>query len=147
MKLLSDAAEYALRAVVWLARNGDGPRTAEQIAEGTRSTPGYLARVLQTLGRAGVVRAKRGVAGGFVLARDPRDLTILEIINLVDPLERIESCPLGLAEHADGLCALHAHIDLAMSELQVAFGSMTIGQLVDGKRGTTPLCEVRVDRP
>jgi Rrf2 family protein len=141
MKLLSDAAEYALRAVVWLARNDQGPRTTRQIAAGTKATPGYLARVLQMLGSAGMVKGKRGVAGGFVLARDPRDLTVLEIIDAVDPLERIGACPLDLTEHSEGLCALHARIDLAIAQLRDAFGRMTIAQILSEPPGRAPLCE------
>lgn len=142
MKLLSDAAEYALRAVVWLAKNPDGPKTMDQIAEGTKSTPGYLAQVLQRLGRAGVVQGKRGVSGGFVLVREPMGLTVLEIIDAVDPMERIHRCPLGLAEHAHGLCALHARIDAAIVQIEDMFGSVTIEQIVHGSSGRASLCEV-----
>lgn len=145
MRLLSDAAEYGLRAVVWLARQdpgSDSPRTMEQIADGTRSTPGYLARVLQRLGQAGIVQGKRGVAGGYLLARDPADLTVLEVINAVDPLERIRVCPLGLAEHAHGLCGLHARIDSAIEQIERAFEDVTIAQILSEPPGTAPLCQL-----
>jgi len=142
MKLLSEAAEYGLRAVVWLARQDNGPWTTEQIAAGTKATTGYLARVLQRLGRADIVRGRRGVAGGFVLARDPGELTILEVIDAVDPLERLDGCPLGLAEHAEGLCALHAHIDHAIAQLREAFGATTVAQIVSEPEERSPLCEL-----
>jgi len=142
MQLLSDAAEYGLRAVVWLARHSDGPQTTEQIATGTKATPGYLAQVLQRLGRNGIVRGRRGVAGGFVLIRSPDELTVLEVIDAVDPLERIDGCPLGLAEHAEGLCALHARIDLAIAQLRAAFAEATIAQIVNEPTGRSALCEL-----
>jgi Rrf2 family protein len=57
---------------------------------------GYLSKVLQSLGRAQLVNSQRGLHGGFTLARAPSELTVWEVIQAVDPLQRIRSCPLGL---------------------------------------------------
>ena len=73
MKLLSDASEYALRAVVWLAQRPGLPQKTREIAEGTHAAPGYLVKVLQSLAKAGILSAQRGSHGGFSLERDPRD--------------------------------------------------------------------------
>src|SRR5690606_17155548 len=96
MKLLSEAAEYGLRAVVWLAQRPGGYWKVREIAKGTRAAPGYLVKVLQGLARAGILSAQRGSQGGFRLERDPAGLTALEVINAIDPIERIRACPLGL---------------------------------------------------
>ena len=98
-------------------------RTTQQIAEQTQVPSGYLSKVLQALGRAGVVEAQRGLYGGFVLARPLNELTILDVINAIDPLERIERCPLGLAEHGDRLCPLHRHIDQGIAEMDALQGN------------------------
>jgi Rrf2 family protein len=141
MKLLSDASEYALRAVVWLAAEPSSPQTTQQIAVGAKAAPGYLARVLQDLGKAGILKARRGAGGGFALARDPKDLTALEVINAVDPIERIQRCPLELVSHGDRLCPLHHRIDEAIAQLQDAFASTTVGDLLAEPGAPTPLCE------
>lgn len=140
--LLSDASEYALRAVVWLARHSDSPQTTEAIAQGTRATYGHLARVLQVLGREGSVRGKRGVLGGYVLDVDPATLSVLDVIDVVDPVRRITECPLGLAEHSEHLCALHACIDAAISQLRETFAGMTIAEIVHGTPNRSPLCDL-----
>ena len=80
-----------------LGSNPGNPRTTQQIAEETRVPSGYLSKVLQALGRAGLVEGQRGLYGGFVLSRSLDELTILDVINAVDPLKRINRCPLGLA--------------------------------------------------
>src|SRR5579859_4777598 len=91
--MLSQTVEYALRAVVYLAGHPGAPRTTEQIAKVTRVPQAYLAKVLHSLSLAGLVRAQRGLGGGVSLARSPQQVTILEVVNAVDPIRRIQSCP------------------------------------------------------
>ncbi len=144
MKLLSEAVEYALRAVVYLADRTDQPQKVHQIAAATRATPGYLVKVLQSLARAGIVASRRGLHGGFVLTRKPASLTILEVVNAIDPLERIHHCPLGLDAHAHGLCPLHHRIDAAIATVEASFARTTIAHIVSGDASIRPLCEVTI---
>src|SRR5688572_19877331 len=102
--MVSQTAEYALRAVVCLGSQADTPMTTQQIADATRVPAGYLSKVLQALGRAGLVHSQRGLHGGFTLGRPMDQLSVLDVINAVDPLKRIERCPLGLATHGTNLC-------------------------------------------
>jgi len=139
--MISRTAEYALRAVVALGSNPECPRTTQQIAQQTRVPSGYLAKVLQALSRAGLVVSKRGLNGGFVLSRPLDELTILEVINAVDPLKRIERCPLGLAVHGNRLCPLHRRLDQGIAQLEALFGATTIGQLLAEQKSDSPLCE------
>jgi Rrf2 family protein len=138
--MISRTVEYALRAVVALGSNPEGPRTTQQIAQQTRVPSGYLSKVLQALGRAGLVEAQRGLYGGFVLARPLDELTILDVINAIDPLERIERCPLGLDGHGDHLCPLHQRLDQGIAQLEALFGAITIGQLLAEQKSKQPLC-------
>src|SRR3972149_5635143 len=109
--MISQTAEYALRAVTHLAGREaiDAPTTA-QIARTTQIPSNYLAKVLRSLSRAGLVHSQRGPGGGHKLARNPAELTALQVVNAVDPLTRIKSCPLGLEDHRD-LCPLHCRLD------------------------------------
>lgn len=141
MKLLSDAAEYALRAVVWLAQRPGEPQKVRELAEGTHAAPGYLVKVLQSLTKAGILSAQRGSRGGFTLERDPTTLTVLEVINAVDPLERILTCPLGLESHGTHLCPMHKKIDDAMAKIEASFGSSTIAYLLTQPSRSQPLCD------
>ena len=112
--MLSQTAEYALRAMVYLAMNSDSPQVTERIAIGTKVPASYLSKVLQSLSRAGLVNSQRGLGGGFTLSQPPQSTTILEIINAVDPIKRIETCPLDLKTHGVVLCALHKRLDEAI---------------------------------
>jgi Rrf2 family protein len=141
MKLISDAAEYALRAVVWMAQRPGEAQKVRQIAQGTRAAPGYLVKVLKSLCKAGIVSAQRGSLGGFTLQRDPRRLTVLDVLNAVDPVERIARCPLGIASHGRQLCPMHRRIDDAIASIEVSFSHSTIQDLIDEPSASRPLCE------
>lgn len=138
--MISQTAEYALRAVVFLADAGDDPRTTQQIAQATRVPFGYLSKVLQGLSRAGIVRSQRGLRGGSVLAKSPDELTVYEVVQAVDPLQRIRTCPLDIASHGANLCPLHRRLDDAMANVEMSFRRSTIRELIQEPSTSRPLC-------
>lgn len=146
VSLISQTAEYALRAVVCLASQPDRPMVTPLIAEVTHVPAGYLSKVLQTLGRSGIVQSQRGLHGGFVLARPAAELTVLDVVNAVDPMKRILECPLGLKQHGRRLCPLHRQLDDAMAEVERALGSHSIQALISEPEGSVPL-GLTFDRP
>ena len=83
---ISSRCEYACRAVVELARNeGSGePLTATVIADRRAIPEKYLVHILLQLKRAGIVRSVRGAYGGYLLARSPDDISLLDVIQAVD---------------------------------------------------------------
>ena len=143
-EMFSTTTEYALRALVLLAMRHGSPQTAQQIAVTTKVPLDYLLKVLNSLGRAGLVNAQRGKHGGFSLANDPADTSILEIVQAVDPIKRITKCPLGLKAHGVRLCSLHRKLDDAMSHVEQAFATTTLADLIDDTETSRPLCADRV---
>lgn len=140
--MFSQTVEYALRAVVHLASHSPAAQTTEQIAQRTRVPQAYLSKVLQALSRAGIVRSQRGVGGGMSLAKTPRELTILEVVNAVDPIRRIRECPLGLVSHGLNLCPLHHRMDRALALVEEAFAASTLAEILAEPTGSVPLCDV-----
>ncbi len=138
---VSQTAEYALRAVVWLAQNPGAPQTTQQLAAGTLVSVSYLPKVLQPLGRAGILTSQRGINGGYSLDRDPEDLSVLEVISCVDPIQRIKRCPLKLTTHTGGLCPLHRMLDDAIADLERRYAETTISGLLRQESNLKPLCE------
>lgn len=139
--MLSQTVEYALRAATYLATNPKDSRTVDQIADATHVPVAYLAKVMQHLVRAKVVGSRRGVGGGFILLRPPEKLRILEIVQAVDPIQRIESCPLGLAAHGKNLCPLHRRLDNALAAMEKAFSASTLAEVLAEPAKSTPLCD------
>jgi Rrf2 family protein len=141
--VISQTAEYALRAVVCLGASSGRPLTTQGIAEKTHVPAGYLSKVLQALGRSGMVESQRGLHGGYVLTRSLDELTVLDVINAVDPLKRIDRCPLGLAAHRtqSQMCSLHKRLDEGIAMVESLFGGTTIAALLAEANPSQPLCE------
>lgn len=144
--MFSQTVEYALRAVTCLAQNADQSLTAKDLAKLTKVPPGYLSKVLQLLAKGKLLRSQRGLHGGFVLATPPENITILRVVNLVDPINRITKCPLNLKTHSGSLCPLHRKLDDAAALIEKAFGDATIADMLKPSTHLTPLCEVTVGR-
>src|SRR5262249_55743161 len=140
--MFSQTVEYALRAVVHLAHEAPASRTTEQVAAATRVPKAYLAKVLQSLVQAGLVHSQRGVGGGMTLAKTPAELTILEGGTAVDAIERITTCPLGLATHGVRLCSLHRRLDEALALVESAFAKTTLAEVLEEPGVNRPLCDV-----
>ncbi len=100
---VSTRGDYASRALLSLAlhANDGRPNSVRDIAERTGLPQPYLEQILLALKGAGLVRSKRGVGGGYVLARLPEDITLAEIVGAVDG--PIAAGDFG-APHADGAC-------------------------------------------
>lgn len=100
---VSTRGDYASRALLSLALHlpDGGPTTVRDIAERTGLPQPYLEQILLALKGAGLVRSKRGVGGGYVLAREPHDITLASVIRAVDG-------PITVGDfgepHTDGAC-------------------------------------------
>ncbi|MDX2036915.1 MAG: Rrf2 family transcriptional regulator [Isosphaeraceae bacterium] len=140
--MFSQTVEYALRAVAHLASTAPEARTTDQIATATKVPRAYLSKVLQALTRGAIVKSQRGLGGGITLVKSPDRLTILEVVNAVEPIERIRTCPLGLVGHGERLCPLHRRMDDAMEKVESAFRDTTLAEILAEPTKSPPLCDV-----
>ena len=143
--MFSQTVEYALRAVVHLAMHDAQALKTSDIAERTKVPAAYLSKVLQGLRAKGIVQLQRGVGGGVRLAKSADELTILDVVNAVDPIQRIDQCPLDLKSHGVHLCALHRRMDNAIMAMEEAFRSTTLAELLDDPNPSVPLCESQLN--
>jgi Rrf2 family nitric oxide-sensitive transcriptional repressor len=140
--MFSQTVEYALRAVIHLAHEAPAARTTAQIADATRVPKDYLSKILQGLAKKGIVDTQRGVGGGISLAKKPTEVTILDVINAVEPIKRYPACPLNLPNHGTNLCPLHRRMDNAMATVEEAFRNSTLAEvLADPSSTSVPLCD------
>jgi Rrf2 family nitric oxide-sensitive transcriptional repressor len=141
--LISQTTEYALRAVVYLAMNEGKSFTTSEIAQSTRVPMAYLSKVLQTLSRGGIVQSQRGLGGGFTLAVDADALSVLEVVDAVDPIQRLKPCPAGHTDNGDSLCPLHKYIDEMIATVESSFAQSTVKDLVRSSSKVPPLCTIK----
>ena len=139
--MFSQTAEYALRAISLLAQRHPNSLKTTQIAEATRVPNPYLIKVLQALSRAGIVKARRGIGGGVSLARELTEVTILDVLNAVDPIQRITECPIGLAAHGVRLCPMHSRLDTALRMIETVFRETTLAQVLADPESQAAACK------
>jgi len=137
--VISQTAEYALRIIIYLASLDGAPATIAQIASATKTPQGYLSKVLRNLAKGGLLRSQRGLHGGSTLARPPADMTVWDVVEVVDPIQRIRTCPLGLKNHGVALCPLHRRLDQAIASVEAAFRATTIADVVAEPSASRPL--------
>ncbi len=138
---VSQKCQYALRAVYELCvRRGSKPVTVADIATVQAIPPRFLEVILVELRKAGIVNSRRGMRGGYQLAGDPGDLTVGEVIALVDgpiaPVKCVEDpgnedCPLL------GRCVFMAMWERARDAVNNVYDSTTFQDLMEaGQVGT-----------
>ena len=131
---LNITTDYAVRTLVCLAKRR-GLTNSGEIAEETKVSMGYMAKLLNRLRRGGYVVSYTGVKGGFALAKKPDDINLLEVIRLMEPtikinrcLEEDSCCSLG----RDGCCEIYKCCQIIQDEIEHFFGGITIADLVKG---------------
>lgn len=139
--MFSQTVEYALRAVAFLADHAPNACTTDAISVATKVPHAYLSKVLQNLRRSEIVKSQRGIGGGVMLVKSPDQLTILEVVNAVEPIQRIAVCPLGLKSHGKHLCPLHRRMDDALAGVEKSFRQTTLAELLAEPTSSHPLCD------
>jgi Rrf2 family iron-sulfur cluster assembly transcriptional regulator len=139
---VSTRGDYASRALLSLALHADtdGPTAVRDIAERTGLPQPYLEQILLALKGAGLVRSKRGVGGGYVLARSPEEITLSQIVSAVDgpivagdfgtPHEN------GACDH-EGQCILLAVWANVGEHMRTHLDSFTLADMVARAQGRT----------
>lgn len=140
--MFSQTVEYALRAVIYLAQyQHEGPIDSRRIAEATQVPPSYLSKIMQDLARRELLNSKRGVGGGFELRPTPDELSVLDVVNAVDPLKRITGCPLSLPSHCKTLCPMHARLDESIAHVEETLKNSTIREMMFDPNRPSPLTD------
>ena len=137
---VSTRGDYASRALLSLALHGDGqtPRSVREVADITGLPQPYLEQILLALKGAGLVRSKRGVGGGYVLAREPKTILLSQIVAAVDgPIvagDFADPHTGGACDH-EGQCVLLSIWASAGSHMQRYLDSFTLEDIAAMSRG------------
>jgi len=129
---VSTRGDYAARALLSLALHGsERPTSVKEIAERTGLPQPYLEQILLAVKGAGLVRSKRGVGGGYVLAREPEEIALADILAAVDgPLTQL----MGEHDHCEGHCVLQEVWVHVSEETRLILERFTLQDLVERTR-------------
>lgn len=128
---LTAKSEYGVLATIDLAVNfGEGPVSAREISERRGIPPRFLEQLFVALRRAGIVTAVRGARGGFELARDPREITVLDVVEALEGPLTSNVCDADSSACAkSGACAASSVWSRATSALRDVFGETSLADL------------------
>ena len=129
--MLSQTAEYALRALVLLAERTPGrPARVGELAGALDIPQNYLSKTLHTLARTGVLASARGKGGGFMLARASSEITLFDVVDPFDRLGDQPVCLMGQGECSEAhACAAHATWKAVAQQVQDFFLQTTLADL------------------
>ncbi|HNR30774.1 MAG TPA: Rrf2 family transcriptional regulator [Candidatus Hydrogenedentes bacterium] len=132
-RLYSKGCEYAIRALVCVVPRGEARRfQAAEICRRVGIPEPYTRKVFQALVHGGFLSAVRGPGGGYELTRDPRAITLLEVIRAVDGEETFDHCVMGLPEcGSEHPCPLHPLWSETKKRLLGRLAGQTLQDLAD----------------
>jgi Rrf2 family transcriptional regulator, iron-sulfur cluster assembly transcription factor len=136
--MLSNSCRYGIRAVVYLAsqQSGDFKTGIKQISNDLDLPTPFLAKILQQLAKQKILSSSKGPHGGFSLLKDPRNITLLDIVNTIDGYDAFTNCVMykgtceGVKMEAK-VCPLHEEYEKTRTELIRLFSDKTIYELVN----------------
>lgn len=128
--MISQTAQYALRAVVCLAQASQSSLTTEQLAEMTKVPLMYLSKVMQALVRADIVTSKPGKTGGFALKIPPETLSLQTVIEAIDVPQGVETYPLDMQSYGSVLRPLYLRLSQMDALVRKECGKVLIKDLL-----------------
>jgi Rrf2 family protein len=140
---VSTRGDYACRALLSLALHADegAPTSVRDIAERTGLPQPYLEQILLALKGAGLVRSKRGVGGGYILARSPAEIRLSDVVSAVDGPIALgdfgEPHQDGACDH-EGQCVLLAIWHIVGEQIQRHLDGYTLADVAAAARGELP---------
>ncbi len=139
---LNISTDYAIRSLLYLSTCGRQASSSE-IAREMRIPDNYLYAVMGKLKKAGLAHATRGVKGGWTLLKEPEEITLLAILEVMEGSVKINRClhdPASCNREATGNCPVHAYYSELQCQLENFLGSVTLSQIRD--RNWSPLNEL-----
>jgi Rrf2 family protein len=145
--VITRATEYAVRTVLYLAQQPkDDIVLKKDICRTQEVTPAFLTKILQPLIKMGIVSSQRGVGGGFLLARDPGEITMLDILQAEEGLLKLNHCLVDTDFcYRDGYCSAHEVWQEAQQKMAEILQSYTIADLVCRQKDKLELIKLQAE--
>ena len=137
--MLSNTCKYAVRAVLYLAINEKENTKIgiKKISEDLNMPSPFLGKILQTLSKNKLLSSTKGPHGGFSLGKSANEITLLNIVEIIDGLDFFDTCVIGVKVCEEdaakkAICPFHDKLDPLRDQLYNQFKSLTIGDFRDG---------------
>ena len=134
--VITRATEYAVRAIIFLAQQPKGGIVLKKdICRTQEVTPAFLTKIFQPLIKAGIVSSQRGVGGGFLLAKDASEITMLDIFEAEEGKLKLNHCLVDADFcQRDAYCSAHEVWYNAQREMAKVLKQYSIADLVQQEK-------------
>ncbi|MGN6438272.1 MAG: RrF2 family transcriptional regulator [Agriterribacter sp.] len=132
--MFSRTCEYAIRAMIFIAQKSrDGKKTGiKEIAKSIDSPEHFIAKILQDLGRRGLLQSLKGPNGGFYLDEEALDCSLADIVKVVDGDKLFTGCGLGLKQCSESHpCPIHHEFKTVRKKIQVMLEKAKLGEFTE----------------
>jgi Rrf2 family protein len=146
---MTAGVEYGLHCLLWLASSTGAPLSSRDLADLQGISPSFLAKVFPKLEKMGIVKASEGVRGGYLLAKRPEDITVLEVVDAIEGKKPLFDCQEIRGRCAvfrgetptwatKGVCAIHAVMLRAEKAMRESLASQTLADIAGVFQCKTP---------
>ncbi len=132
--MLSNTCKYAIRAVLYLAINESDTNKIgiKRISEALNMPSPFLGKILQVLAKHKILNSTKGPHGGFSLGKKAEDISLLDIVSIIDGLDFFSTCIIGVKvcegdKSKQNNCPFHDKLDPLRDELHKQFKNLSIG--------------------
>lgn len=134
--MLSNSSKYAIRAIIYLALNENQDKIGIKQIAGSLDIPSpFLGKILQSLVKHKLLTSSKGPHGGFGLARGPKEIYLIDIVEIIDGLDFFDSCLIGLKSCTDSNihthCPTHDKYGPIRDQIKALFQEESIGDLAE----------------
>jgi len=137
--MLSNTCKYAIRAVLYLTINEEENKKIgiKKISEDLEMPTPFLGKILQVLSKNKLLNSTKGPHGGFSLGKDAKNISLLDIVEIIDGLDFFHNCVIGVRICEDDdekkkLCPFHQELDPLRDKLYAQFKNLTVAKFRDG---------------
>ena len=128
---MSEAAALALHAMIVLAGDSDKPMTTKDIAESLKASEAHLSKVLQRLGKVGLVASIRGRKGGYLLGKRPKAITLLDVYESIEGPLASKDCLFGVPVCGKKKCVFEGLTEGLGSQVRKYLSGTNLAQLMN----------------
>lgn len=133
--MLSNTSRYAIRAVIYLALNNEANAKIgiKQISQDLAIPTPFLGKILQTLAKHKMLASTKGPHGGFSIEKNAYDISLMDIVEIIDGIDSFNNCILGLrtCTKEENHCPIHQNYATIRENLKDLFQTENIGELAN----------------
>ncbi|MET0238712.1 MAG: Rrf2 family transcriptional regulator [Sphingobium sp.] len=137
------SVEYGIHCLLWLVGNDGAPMSSRDLADLQGISPSFLAKIFPKLEKAGIVAASEGVRGGYRLAREPKDISFLDIVDAIEGRKPLFDCQEVRGRCAvfgdaaprwatSGVCGVHAAMLKAEKAMRDSLAATSLADVATG---------------